>query len=132
MARQKKVVDASILVKWFAKENGSDKTEQPLEAHVRGDLLLIVPELVFLETLNALRYKGCTEERLAVIARTLVNAQFHTEMLNVLLLEKTCHEAIMNNLTIYDALYAALAQLHDCPLVTADEKLKKLLCAETL
>ena len=58
MEREKKVVDASVLFKLYAHEAGSDKAIMLRDAHVDGKILLIVPELIFLEVLNAMRYKG--------------------------------------------------------------------------
>ena len=55
MERQKKIVDASVMVKIFAEEEDSDKASKLLEEHINGNVTLMAPELIFLETLNALR-----------------------------------------------------------------------------
>ncbi len=56
MERQKKVVDASIVVKWFVKEENSNKALELRNDHKENKHQLIVPGFCFLEVINALRY----------------------------------------------------------------------------
>lgn len=125
MAREKKVIDASVVVKWFLEEEGSKEALQLREQHLAGKITLIVPELLFLEVLNALRYKGATQKKLAEANRALWDMQLHIEKMNSFLLEKACVLALEHNLSLYDALYLALALLYGCSLVTADTALAK-------
>ncbi len=125
MAREKKVVDASVVVKWFLDEEGSKEALALREQHITGKITLVVPELLFIEVLNALRYKGGTQKSLAEANRALWNIQLHTERLTSFLLEKASALATTQNLSLYDALYLALALLYGCPLVTADTSLAK-------
>jgi len=125
MAREKKVVDASIVVKWFVDEDGSEEALSLRADHVAGRVTLVVPELLFLEVLNTLRYKGGTTETLAVANKALSDIQFHVEKLNVFLLEKACQLALEHTLSLYDATYLALGAIHGSVVVTADEKLAK-------
>ena len=53
MERQKKIVDASIIIKWFANEEGSDRAIKLRNEHINGEIIIMVPELVFMETLNS-------------------------------------------------------------------------------
>ncbi len=125
MAREKKVADASVVVKWFLEEEGSKEALQLREQHVAGKITIIVPELLFLEVLNALRYKGGTQKNLAEANRALWDLQLHIEKSSSFLLEKASTLALEHNLSLYDALYLALALLYGCPLVTADSALAK-------
>ncbi|HLC75186.1 MAG TPA: type II toxin-antitoxin system VapC family toxin [Candidatus Nanoarchaeia archaeon] len=55
MAREKKVIDASIAVKLFVEEENSSKAEALVEQHIKGEILIVVPGLIFFEVMNALR-----------------------------------------------------------------------------
>lgn len=125
MAREKKIVDASIVAKWFLEEEGSAEALKLRTAHIQGKAMLIVPDLLFLEVLNALRYKGGTEKSLADANKILWDIQFHVERLTPFLLEKTSVLALQYNLSLYDALYLALGLLHGSPVMTADKALAK-------
>ena len=126
MAREKKVVDVSIIVKWFVSESDSELALQLRDEHIQGTLLLAVPELAFTEVLNALRYKGGTAKSLQEAVRALFELQLHVERTNIFVMEKACILALEYDLTLYDALYVAVSQIHGCALVTADEKIMKV------
>ena len=67
MEKQKKVIDASVAFKWFdKKEENSDKTLSILKKHLLGEYNLIVPELIFLEIINALKFKSKNEKAILV------------------------------------------------------------------
>ena len=51
------MVDASVVVKWFVDEEGSDKAIRLRDRYVEGEISIAAPELIIFETLNALRYK---------------------------------------------------------------------------
>lgn len=125
MARQKKVVDASVVVKWFSSEQKTSEALKLRQEHLNGETLLVVPELLILEVLNALRYKKTDREFLSRVSKDLFDFQFHVEHLNSFLLDQAANISLQYHLSFYDALYAALAVIHGCLLVTADEKLKK-------
>jgi len=126
MAREKKVIDASVVVKWFLDEEGSKEALLLRSAHIAGEISLVVPDLLFLEVLNALRYKGATQKGLADANRALWEIQFHIEKGNNFLLEKASTLALEHHLSLYDSLYLALALLYGCPLITADRSLAKV------
>jgi predicted nucleic acid-binding protein len=125
MEREKKVVDASVAVKWFLDECDSDKAIKLWKKHKSQEIRIIVPELLFIEVLNALKYKKLNEEELKKVNEALWNSQFIIEKLNKTILDKSAAISIKNNLTIYDSIYIALSQLHGCVLITADESLSK-------
>lgn len=132
MEKQKKIVDASVIVKWFSEEKGTSSALKILNLHSEGKLTLIIPELALLETLNALRYKKVKENNLTQIIHALKEIQLHIEYLSPFVLEQTSDLAMKYDLTIYDALYVALSQIHETPLVTADKELGKLSFVELL
>src|SRR3989338_8537166 len=123
MERQKKVLDASVLVKWFSKEEDTDKALALLEQHSKEEIEILVPEIAFLEVINSLRYKKKDEEELQKALDLLLDIQLRTIVLTKDILRKSIKIAVNENLTIYDSLYAAIAQLYGCLLITADKEL---------
>lgn len=126
MAQQKKIIDASVAVKWFSREEGSVKALVLRDEHCAGKTLLVIPELLFLEVTNALRYKQRTLIELQEANAALWNLQMHVEKISQFLLEKAIEVALKNKLTVYDALYVAISLLHGSSLITADTALKNL------
>lgn len=125
MARQKTVIDASIIAKWFVDEEGTEEALKLRTDHIEGRILIVVPELLFLEVLNALRYKGASIKKLNEANNALWDIQLRVEKTNIFLLEKANELAIQNNLSLYDAIYLALAIINGSPLITADKELTK-------
>ena len=132
MERQKKVVDASIVLKWFINEIGSEDAVVFLQEHVAGNSLLIAPDLLFLEVLNVLRFKKKNEKELLNVLKELQELQLHIQKITPEILEKTIHFALQYNLTIYDALYVATATIHGAPLITDDKEILKVPSAVAL
>lgn len=126
MEKQKKVLDASVILKWFRHETQSEKALELLDEYNLGKIDIIVPELAFLEVINGLRYKKESEEILISINHKLWDLELEIERVNMLLLQKAAQLAVKHNLTIYDSLYVAIANFHGAPLITADELLYKL------
>jgi predicted nucleic acid-binding protein len=132
MERQKKVVDASIVVKWFTHEVNSKEALSMMKSHINEEVVLIVPDLIYLEVLNAMRYKNQESKSLGDINQELWNLQLHVEKINEYILDKAVSISLKYDLTLYDSLYAAVSQIHGCPLITADEKLLKFPSAQEL
>jgi len=132
MERQKKVIDASIAAKWFLNEEDTKNALLIRDSHINGESIIIVPDTIFLEVLNALKYKNTDEESLLEVNRNLWELQLHVEKINEFFLEKAIKISLQYGLTIYDALYATIAQLHGCPLITTDAELKKFPSAKSL
>lgn len=121
MERQKKIVDASIALKWFLKEENSDKAERLLNLHIESDILLVIPELFFYEVINGLGYKKATPENLKKAVTDLFDLQLHCENISEKIMIRTAEISLEYNLTIYDATYMALAEKLNAKLVTADK-----------
>ncbi len=126
MERQKKVLDASVMVKWFADEERREQAIALREKHIAGEIEIVIPEAALLEIENALRYKKKSEEELKKAATDLFDMQLTQILLDESLLHKTIDFSLKHSLPIYDALYAAVAQLHGAPLITADMLLSKV------
>ena len=127
------VVDASIVVKWFVEEEGSDKALRLRDKYIDGEISIIAPELIIFEVLNALYYKRLfSESEMKEISEALEAYSFTLYSLKGEYAEKTVETAVENGITIYDASYVALARIRDTYLYTADEKLIEKLKGEYL
>lgn len=125
MEKQEKIVDASVILKWFSNEEDSDRALILKEKHIQRDVLLIVPDLLFLEIANALKYKKDNFEKIQKANKDLWDIGFLIKRINKEILDKSIEIALKYNFTIYDSLYIALAQIYETELITADEELAK-------
>ena len=132
MERQKKVVDASVILKSFVNEDKSEIARKIIRDHFNGELVIIAPEFIILEILNSLRFKGKNLSELREVNETLQNAQFLSIPLNTKILNIAISISLEYDLTIYDSLYAALSQVYGCELITEDKKLQKFQNAVSL
>ena len=122
------VVDASVLTKWFMEEEDRDRALGLRELHTSGRSTLFVSELTFLEILNAIRYgPKAKEEDGAEALHVLQNLHLQVKPTDFELLRKANAIAWAYKITIYDALYVALAEKVGYPLITADEAMVKKL-----
>ena len=71
------IIDASVIVKWFIQENGSDKAEQLKLLFLTKKIEFHAPNLIYYEVLNALRRTGLlNQENLNIAAQAI--EQFHS------------------------------------------------------
>ncbi len=123
MEKEKVVVDASVITKWFLEEEYSDKVLK-LRDYIGGSFQIVVPALLEYEVLNALRYSRVySHEELKNIGLALNKYGFDTHELEGELKAKTIALALEHNITIYDASYVALAETLNTRLYTADNEL---------
>ena len=116
------IVDASVALKWFAEEIGSDKADAVLASPED----LHAPDLLLAELGNALRKKvrsGVVKRQQALEA--LQNAPRYFVQLHPLpgLALRAAEIALELQHPIYDCFYLALAERERCAMVTADERL---------
>lgn len=122
------VLDASIGVKWFSAKS-EDDVENALEIQrqkILGRLEIIVPDLFFLEIINAFLTKSDFDvEDIFMIEEALhkMNLKIiypdHFILNSVIKIAHTC------NLTVYDSFYIAVAKFCEVPLLTEDKKILK-------
>ncbi len=116
------VVDASVLLKVFLPEEGSEAATNLIQ-NSSATVVRAAPDLIYLECANIL-WKWVRRGMLAAdLARQSV-ADLRALPLEVWpleeLVEPALDVALARDVTVYDASYVALADLLDVPLITAD------------
>lgn len=129
------VLDASVAAKWFlprVSEPLFEEASELLREYAAGRTTLLVPELFWAEFGNIMwkaarlnRISGAAGERAVSAVREL---SFPSTAASVLL-ESSYSIAISFDLTVYDAMYVALAVQRNAPLVTADHRLAQTVAA---
>lgn len=119
------VLDAfALLMAFFPDEGGQETSQQLLADWVRGEVGIIAPSLLLLETTNAvlvaLRRGRISQDKVHDILRAMNGLSIPTaEPLNT---EEIFEIAAKHNLSAYDATYATLTSKSHI-LITGDKKL---------
>ncbi len=118
------MVDTSVAFKWFL-ECGEEFVEEAyavLDEQIEGRVSLAAPASMPVELANALRYSKHDRDDVLAALEDL-------DLTHVELFEPTSQRlhaaaelAYRHGLSIYDALFLALAEELACPLVTADRR----------
>ena len=124
------VIDTSAFMRLFIPDGPvPDGLEEVLRAAERGDDVLLAPELLLAEVAQVIHRKR--------LERVLTGGEF-TEVLDAIdavplrrvghsdLMRPACEIALVHRLTVYDALFLALADNHNAHLYTADSRLTKV------
>jgi predicted nucleic acid-binding protein len=122
MEKETLVLDASVIVKWFCEEDYTDIALRLRDGFFVGELTIVVPELMFYEVSNAMRYNGVLSmsEKLGVID-DLFSIGFDVVTASEEILSGAMNSALETNTTIYDNIYLAVGRSKRCRLITADK-----------
>ena len=115
------VIDASVAVKWFVRESGTESALRLLE----GDALLIAPEIFRPEAVNALlkqHRRGQLGDDLLDRALSGLELNMPQLVASGSLMERATSIARRLRHPIYDCLYLALAERWSTAFVTADAR----------
>lgn len=117
------VLDASAAVKWFTREEEYSEMREIRDLFIEGELKIYIPSLLFTEFSNALRYiHGLTPLDVVRALNALKNLRLNT-VDDLDLLPEAVEIAFHKDITVYDALYLALARALNSRLITYDTKL---------
>ncbi len=119
------IVDASVAVKWYVKEEMRDTALRLREDFVSELIGLEAPSLILYEVGNALRHHPASAAAdCADAVRQLRNLGLTIHELDDTLIDMAAALAFDEKLTFYDAVYLALAKSLEAKLITANGKLR--------
>ena len=122
--QEEAIVDASLAVKWFSEEEGTEKALLIRQKHIEGETILIAPDLIVYELSNALRFKpGFDHDKVNRAVEDLLNMQVELIGPTRELINASSELAYHYGITIYDACYIALGQLLGIRIYTSDRQL---------
>jgi predicted nucleic acid-binding protein len=125
------VVDASVVIKWFVPEIHSDRAHRLLGAAHQ----FLSPDLLFPEVGNAIwkkvRRGELTAEEGHRLAVDIASIAVETVSTRGLMIDAQAL-AITIGLTVYDAMYLALAVRLKTELITADDRLSRTVAAHRM
>ena len=119
------IVDASVIIKWFS---GYDENDLDNALTLRDQLLvkecsILVPDLLFYEIANALRYNSrFTEHDVKSALNSLIEMEFDVRTVESNMVEKAIEIAYAYKVSVYDSCYLALSQIEDKPFIIANYK----------
>lgn len=120
------VLDASVVVKWFSKEEDSEKAIELRDKFVNREVFIVCPDLVLYEVANALRYnKNLDENDISEAIGSLYDMEIDIIVPTKEVMARAIKFAREFNITVYDAVYVSLADILNAKLITADKMLVK-------
>lgn len=123
-----KVVDASVVYKWYVEEEKTSEALSHLEDFRQGLQALAAPDLILYELASALRHnKAIAVEDSELALENFISLGVEIIAPNLSLLKEAARLALRCDVTVYDAIYVVLAQSLACDFVTADKKLLRKL-----
>ncbi len=119
------IVDASVAAKWLLPEANSDRARALIDSRHR----LRAPDLLMSECANVL-WKRMVRGELSVDEAREILKKFLNQYIDVsvhllpsrLVAEQALHIAAIEDRSVYDSLYLALAVQACCQLITADDR----------
>lgn len=118
------IVDTSVAFKWFASgEENTAKAQTILAAHLNDKNNIIVPDLFFYELANSWATKSALNlKEIKKYLQDLEDIKLKIEPVTLKLIEKAVTFSKKYQVSVYDAIYAVLAEQKGCNLFTADSK----------
>lgn len=120
------VVDSSVIVKWFVKKDEQDLARAMWlkNQFLAGKCNLVVPDLIFYEIANVLKTKKEFRQKTVLKAINLLfDYRFQSVWPSSTTFVSAAGIAYKHQLSVYDAVYLAIAKETGYPFLTADKKL---------
>lgn len=124
------VIDASVLVKYVILAEYDDSVERILSLHQESGIQLVAPSFLLVECANVL-WKDAL--RTGDPIEDVIAALNNLRGINISLvpqedlLDDALRLAVEINITVYDALYCALARRENAEIITEDRRLRNAL-----
>jgi predicted nucleic acid-binding protein len=121
-----------VVVKWFAAERGFEKALKLRDMHLIGLARLVAPNLILYEVANALRFHRIyrfSAGHIVESIKSLVDLGMAGEP-DPEIWRTAVELSYRTGVSVYDAIYAALAITRKALLVTSDEELYNRLKSE--
>ena len=125
--KKKYILDASVIIKWYYFENESDLeiANYIHEKVIRDEIIIASPDLMIYEVLNFFIFKlKIPYSKMADMLSELNDIIFIIST-DISIQKKAFEISRKIKNPIYDSVYLALSESLDCPLITADDKLKQ-------
>lgn len=121
--REEVVVDASVIVKWFSEEEGTEQALQVRHDHINGAKFIIALDLIIYELSNALRFKpGFDSAKVGRAMADIFSMQIDLITPSEDLIKRCSNLAFRFGITVYDACYIALGELMGSRVLTSDKR----------
>lgn len=119
------IVDASVAFKWFSQnEENSEQALEIFSSHQSKQNIILVPDLLFYELANAWVTKtALTVKGIKTFLKDLQNINLKIAAVNFELLNQAVVLSKKYKISLYDAVYIALAKQKKYLFITADQKL---------
>lgn len=117
------ILDTSVLVKLFSKDETSEQTVALLAKLNNKSLFITIPDIAVYELINSLKYSKNAAPALimdildVIMKMNLRIVNFSQELLKISVKTMDKYE-----ITIYDAIFIAMSDMEKIPLLTADYK----------
>lgn len=121
---KKYVLDTSVVVKWFSgNEDNAEYADKLRHQILEGSCGIIIPDLLFYELANALRYNpNFNAKDVKASLDSIFDMEFDIRKVDSSVIAAAIDIAFKFDVTIYDAYFLALSQLENKPFVTANYK----------
>jgi len=124
MERNAIVLDASVIIKWFTKEEKRDSALEIREKYINKQIEIIIPDLILYEISNALRFNpNFSEEDISEAIYSIFNMDMNIITPTQEIINEAIKISYSYKTSVYDAIYIALAKIVDSDFITADNKL---------
>lgn len=121
MAAAPVVVDASVAVKWYLPEEGSDEARRIRDDSEKAGARLLFPDLLHIEFANAIwAQKNLSPQEKKRIVGHFIRVPFEMVRPDAELVNDAMDLALELRATVYDSLYLALALRVKGTCITAD------------